>query len=330
MRAVRANGAGGTEVLEIVSMPDPEPAEGQLLVRVAAAGINRADIAQRQGTYDPPPGASHVLGLEVAGEVVACGPAVEGWSVGDTVCAVIAGGGYAELALVPAACALPVPSTLSLTEAAAIPEVFTTVHDNLVTRGRLAVGERVLIHGGGSGIGTAAIQIARDRGCEIFVTVGSPEKIAACRELGADHVILYRDVHFPDEIARLTDGAGVDVILDIVGAAYLGPNLSSLRDEGRLVVIATLGGRLAELDLYELHLRRLTVTGSTLRRRTVAEKAVVADRLRAEVLPGFETGRFRPVIHRVLPLEEVAQAHQLLESSTHVGKVVLAIASVDA
>lgn len=325
MQAVVAEGAGGTEVLTFREFSDPEPGETDLLVRVRAAGVNRADILQRQGLYDPPPGISSVLGLEVAGEVVACGSRVESWSIGDRVCAVTSGGGYAELAVVPSSVALPIPSQMTFVEAGAIPEVFTTAHDNLITRGRLRPGERVLIHGGASGVGTAAIQLAKDRGAEVFVTVGAAEKVSPCRELGADHVIIHREEDFQEAVGRLTSGEGVDVILDIVGAPYLTSNLACLRYEGRLVVIATMHGHKGHIDLYDLHFRRLTVTGSALRGRSVELKAVLAERLKRDIFPGFESGRFRPVVFEAMPIQDVARAHDLLESSRHVGKVVLTL-----
>jgi putative PIG3 family NAD(P)H quinone oxidoreductase len=325
MRAVMAAEPGGPEVLELTDLPDLSPAPGELLVAVHAAGVNRADVLQRRGLYPPPAGASEVLGLEVSGVVADVGEGVSGWSPGDPVCAVLAGGGYAEQALVPASTALPPPTGLDLVSAAAVPEVFTTAWENLVNRGRLAPGEAVLIHGGGSGVGTAAIQLAKRLGCRVLVTAGSLAKLEECAALGADGGINHRSEDFVERTRALTDGRGVDVVLDIIGADYLAGNIRVLSPGGRLVVIGLMGGAKAELDLGTVMSRRLTVTGSTLRSRSVAEKAVLADGLRKDVWPGFADGTLRPVIDRVLPLAEAAEAHRVMEASEHTGKILLRV-----
>ena len=326
MRAVVVPEPGGPQALRLVRRPDPSPGPGELLVRVMATSVNRADVLQRQGRYPPPAGATEVLGLEAAGEVAAVGPDVEGWAPGDGVCALLAGGGYAELVTVPAAVALPLPPGLSAVQAAAVPEVFATAFDNVLVRGRLVSGETVLLHGGASGVGTAAIQLARRAGARVLVSAGSPRRVDACRALGADDGFVYRDADIPAEVRARTAGRGADVILDVVGGAYLQANLAALAVEGRLVVIGLQGGAGADLDLALVLRRRLTVTGSTLRSRSVAEKAALARRLRDEVWPGFADGSLRPVIDRVLPLERVADAHAALEASQHVGKIVLRVA----
>lgn len=328
MRAITAPEPGGPQALRVVDLPDPQAGRGELLVRVWAAGVNRADVLQRQGRYPPPPGAGDVLGLEVAGQVVAIGPGVEDWRTGDRVCALLAGGGYAELAVVPTATALPWPRGTDAVGAAAVPEVFTTAQDNLFHRGRLARGETVLVHGGGSGVGTAAIQLARRHGCRVLVTAGSPEKLAACADLGAHAGIDYRREDFLERARELTGGRGVDVILDLVGADYLGRNLRALAVEGRLVVIGLQGGGRGEIDLGLLLARRLTMTGSTLRARSVDEKAALAEHMRAQVWPGFADGSLRPVVDRTFPLARAAEAHELMEASGHVGKIVLEVAAV--
>ncbi|MBA3372836.1 MAG: NAD(P)H-quinone oxidoreductase [Euzebyaceae bacterium] len=325
MRAVVATEPGGPEVLRVVQRPDPAPGPAELLVRVAATAVNRADVLQRRGLYPPPPGASDVLGLEASGEVEAVGPGVTGWSVGDPVCAVLPGGGYAELVVVPAGVALPVPSGLSLVEAAAIPEVFTTAYDNVLVRGRLAADETLLVHGGASGVGTAAIQLAKRAGATVLVTAGSPQRVRACVKLGADDGFVYRYADIAAEVRARTDGHGADVILDVVGGAYLGPNLRALAVEGRLVVIGLQGGAKAELDLSLVMTQRLSVAGSTLRARSVAEREPVMAGLLRDVWPGFADGSLRPVVDRVLPLEEAAEAHRVMEASEHIGKIVLRV-----
>ena len=327
MRAVLATEPGGPEVLEVVDLPDPQPGPGEILVRVAAAGVNRADVMQRRGLYPPPPDASPVLGLEMAGTVEAVGPGVDRWGPGDRVCAVLTGGGYAELAVVPAVTALPWPSGCDAVGAAAVPEVFTTVYDNVVRRARLRAGETVLLHGGSSGIGTAGIQLAKRLGCTVLVTAGSEEKLAACRALGADTAINYRDEDFVEAARAATDGRGVDVVLDVVGGPYLDANLRALAVEGRLAIIGLMGGRSAEADLGRMLTRRLTVTASTLRARSVEDKAALARAVEAEVWPGFAEGALRPVIDRTFPLAEAGAAHARMESSAHIGKLVLTVAA---
>ncbi|HVM13340.1 MAG TPA: NAD(P)H-quinone oxidoreductase [Egibacteraceae bacterium] len=327
MKAVVAPEPGGPEALHVLDAPEPRPGPEDLLVAVEATAVNRGDVMQRRGRYPPPRGATEILGLELAGEVVAVGDGVTRWAPGNRVCAVVSGGGYAEYAVVPAAVALPIPDGLTTEEAAALPEVFSTAHDNLFVRGRLTPGEAVLLHGGASGVGTAGIQLARRRGCRVLVTAGSADKIAACINLGADVGINYRTSDFAEVVDDDTDGRGVDVVLDIIGADYLERNLRCLATEGRLVVIGLMGGAKAEVDLSRLLARRLSVTASTLRARSVAEKAAVAERLRRDVWPGFADGSLRPVIDRVLPLEEAAEAHRVMEAGEHVGKIVLRVRS---
>lgn len=325
--AVVAPEAGGPEALQVVDVPEPRHGGEDLLVAVEATAVNRGDVMQRRGRYPPPEGVTEILGLELAGRVVAVGDGVTGWAPGDQVCAVVSGGGYAEYAVVPAAVALPIPDGLTIEEAAAVPEVFSTAHDNLLVRGRLAPGEAVLLHGGASGVGTAGIQLARRRGCRVLITAGSADKIAACVDLGADLGINYRTADFTEVVVEATAGRGVDVVLDIMGADYLERNLRCLATEGRLVIIGLMGGARAEVDLARLLSRRLSVIASTLRARSVAEKAAVAERLRQEVWPGFADGSLRPVIDRVLPLEQAGEAHRVMEAGEHVGKIVLRVRS---
>lgn len=323
MRAVVAPEPGGPDALRIVERPDPVPGPEDLLVAVRATAVNRADLLQREGRYPPPEGASDVLGLELAGEVAEVGSAVRGWQRGDRVCAVVAGGGYADRAVVPAATALPIPAALETVAAAAIPEVFATAYDNALVRGRLGAGETLLVHGGSSGVGTAAIQLAVRAGARVLVTASSEKKIAACRTLGADAGIDYSTQDFVEEARNLTEGRGVDVVLDLMGGEYLDRNLRALAVEGRLVVIGLMGGAKAELNMARLLTRRLTVTASTLRSRSVDERAALARRLVDDVWPGFDDGSLRPVIDQVLPLDRVAEAHARMASSSHIGKIVL-------
>lgn len=323
MRQIRFEGAGGPEVIALESVAVPRPGPGQVLIAVRAAGVNRPDCLQRAGGYPPPPGATDVPGLEVAGTIVACGDGVEGWRVGDRACALLASGGYAEYCVAEAALCLPVPAPLSLVEAAGVPETFFTVYDNVFTRGRLRAGETLLVHGGSSGIGSTAIQLAKAAGAHVFATAGSAEKCAFCRSLGADLAIDYRQEDFVEEVRRHTDGRGVDVILDMVGGAYIGRNVSLLAVEGRLVQIAFLKGAKAELDLRPVMMRRLTITGSTLRPRSVALKAEIAEALRDKVWPLLESGAVKPVIHATFPLARAREAHELMESSAHQGKILL-------
>ncbi len=316
---------GGPESMRLARGPVPQPGEGEVLVRVAAAGVNRPDVMQRKGLYPPPAGASPHLGLEVAGEVAAAGPGAS-WTVGTQVCGLANGGGYAEYCVVPAAQCLPWPKGYDAVRAGAVPETFFTVWANLFDIGRLRAGESVLIHGGSSGIGTTAIQLAHARGARVYVTAGSAEKCEACVRLGADAAINYKAADFADSIRQFTNGAGVDVVLDMVGGPYAQRNLRSLAMDGRLVVIAFLGGSKAEpFDLAPIMLRRLTVTGSTMRPRTAAQKGDIAQSLLREVWPMLEDGRVAPVIHGVFPLAEAAAAHRLMESSEHTGKIMLTV-----
>jgi putative PIG3 family NAD(P)H quinone oxidoreductase len=323
MRYVGLAAPGGPEALTLATGPVPRPAAGEVLIRVAAAGVNRPDILQRTGNYPPPPGASPLLGLEVSGTIAALGPGVTEWREGDPVCALVAGGGYAEYCVAPAPQCLPVPRGLSLISAAGLPETFFTVWSNVFDRGRLAAGESFLVHGGSSGIGTTAIQLARAFGARVFATAGSPEKCAVCVELGAERAIDYRQEDFTAIIKEMTQGRGVDVILDMVGGPYVEKNLRALAIEGRLVQIAFLQGSKVTLDLAHVMMRRQTITGSTLRPRPVADKAAIANRLREEVWPLIEAGKVRPVIDRTFPLAEAAAAHRLMESSRHIGKILL-------
>ena len=315
---------GDPEVLRPVERPDPIPAPGEVLIDVAAAGVNRPDVMQRQGHYPPPPGASDIPGLEVAGVVESVGDGVTSWRAGDAVCALVSGGGYATKCVAPAAQCLPVPAPLDLVAAAALPETFFTVWTNVFDRGRLQAGETALFHGGSSGIGTAAIQLAKARGARVFATAGSPEKCRACERLGAERAIDYRSEDFVETVRTLTAGRGVDLILDIVGGSYVNRNLGALAMDGRLVVIGFMEGEpTASIDLRRILGRRLTITGSALRPRTVAEKGVIAESLRREVWPLLERGAVKPIVYRTFPLAEAAAAHRLMESSEHVGKIVL-------
>ncbi|MCS6854051.1 MAG: NAD(P)H-quinone oxidoreductase [Elioraea sp.] len=328
MRHIAMVGTGGPEVLALAEGPVPEPGPGEVLIEVHAAGVNRPDIAQREGRYPPPPGASPILGLEVAGVIAAVGTGVEGWQAGDRVCALVNGGGYAEFVAVPAPQCLPIPAGYDFVRAAAIPETYFTVWANLFERGRLARGETALIHGGTSGIGTTAIQLAHEFGATVYATAGSAEKCLACLRLGAAAAIDYRAQDFVEEVKRLTDGRGVDVILDMVGGDYIPRNIRCLALDGRLVIIAFLrGSKVAEMDFLPVMTRRLTVTGSTMRPRTTAQKGAIAEALLRVVWPVLEAGRCGPVIHTVFPLAEAAAAHRLMESSQHIGKIVLAVRS---
>jgi NADPH2:quinone reductase len=322
MAAIEILQPGGAEVLQLRRRSVPWPGPGEVLVRVAAAGINRPDVMQRRGLYPPPPGASDIPGLEIAGEVVTVGEGVAGPIPGDKVCALVAGGGYAEYCTAAAPLCLPVPKRLSPVEAAALPETFFTVWTNVFERGGLQPGESLLVHGGTSGIGTTAIQLAREFGAEVFATAGSPEKCAFCEGLGAK-AINYRAEDFVERVRELTHGRGVDLILDMVGGPYLRRNLDSLATGGRLVLIAVQGGPKTEINLLPVLLRRLTITGSTLRPRSVPEKAGIAAALKREVWPLLEAKRVQPIIHATFPLAEAAEAHRLMESSRHIGKIVL-------
>ena len=323
MRIVEITEPGPPDGLRIGTRPVPVPGSGEVLIRVAAAGVNRADTMQRKGNYPPPPGASDVLGLEVSGTVAAVGQGVSDLVVGDEVCALLTGGGYAEYCLAPAPQCLPIPAGVSLVDAAALPEAYATVWTNVIDRGRLEEGESLLVHGGSSGIGTVAIQLARLFGARIFATAGTPAKCAACVELGAERAIDYRAEDFAAVLAEATGGRGVDLILDMVGGAYLERNLASLAIEGRLVIIALMEGAQAELDLARLMSRRLTVTGATLRARSIAQKAEIMMALRARVWPRFASDELRPIVHATYPLAEAAEAHRVMESSVHTGKLLL-------
>jgi NADPH2:quinone reductase len=322
MRAVEITEPGGPEVLKIADRPVPEPGQGQVVIRVAWAGVNRPDALQRAGAYAPPPGASDLPGLEASGEIVAVGPGAEGWSVGDKVCALLPGGGYAEYVATPAAHCLPVPDGMGLKEAACLPETFFTVFSNVFTRGGLKGGERFLVHGGSSGIGTTAIQLAHAFGARVFATAGSADKCAACTGLGAERAINYRDEDFV-EILKAEGGA--NLILDMVGGDYLPRNVAALADDGRLVQIAFLQGPKVEMNFAPLMVRRLTITGSTLRPQSDLAKARIAQDLREAVWPLLDAGRIAPVMDSAFALEDAAKAHARMESSEHIGKIVLEV-----
>ena len=331
MTCIVHGAGGGPEVMVPGTAPRPSPAADEVLIRVAAIGVNRPDVLQRSGAYPPPPGASPLLGLECAGEVVEIGAAVTAYKPGDKVCALTNGGAYAEYCTAPAAQTLPWPKGFDALRAAALPETFFTVWANRfgtshALGGRLAAGESVLIHGGSSGIGVTAIQLAKAFGATVITTVGSEAKCEAVLGFGADHAINYREHDFAEEVKRLTEGRGVDVVLDMVGAPYFGRNMRSLRMDGRLVLIAFLGGEMAaNLDLRPIMLKRLTVTGSTMRPRTTAQKGEIAEALRSKVWPLLEAGTCAPHIHATFPLAEAVAAHALMESSQHIGKIMLTV-----
>jgi len=326
MQVVEIAGTGGPEQLRLARRATPSPGAEEVLIRVAAAGVNRPDVMQRQGKHPPPPGASDIPGLEVAGEIVALGTEVRTWRIGDRVTALLAGGGYAGFAVAAAPLCLPVPQGFSWVEAAALPETFFTVWTNLFERGRCAAGETVLIHGGTSGIGTTAIQLARAWGARVYATAGTADKARACERLGAERGIDYRREDFVAVLADLTAGRGVDLILDMVAGSYVERNLQAAALEGRIVTIALLGGERADIDMSLILRKRLTLTGSTLRQRSVAQKAAIAAALRSAVWPLLDAGRVRPVIAATLPLAEAAAAQALMETSTHIGKIVLTVA----
>ncbi len=324
MKAVEISRPGGPEVLRLVERPDPVPGPGDVLINVAAAGVNRPDAMQREGKYPPPKGASDIPGLEVSGRIAAIGPGVTRWRAGDEVMALLSGGGYATRAIAPEAQCLPIPRGLSLIEAAAVPETFLTVWTNVFERGALKPGETLLVHGGASGIGTTAIQLARALGSTVYTTAGSDERCRALEALGASAAINYRSTDFAARIAELTAKRGVDVILDIVGGPYLERNIASLARDGRLVMIGFMGGTEASFDARQIILRRLTITGSTLRIRTVEEKGAIARQLETHVWPLIEQRKVRPIIHATYPLEHAAAAHAALDEG-HVGKIVLTV-----
>lgn len=324
MRQIRFREAGGPEVLALETVPLPQAGPGQVLIAVAAAGVNRPDIQQREGKYPPPKGATEIPGLEVAGRVVALGEGVTTPAIGDEVCALTISGGYAEFAVAEAGQCLPKPGPLSLIEAGGLPENYFTVYSTVIERGRLKAGESFLVHGGSSGIGSTAIQIARQHGARVFATAGSGEKCEFCRELGAEAAINYREADFVEEVKRLTGGNGVDVILDMVGAPYLAKNLSALAIEGRLVQIAFMQGyKVDAFSMTPIMMKRLTFTGATLRARPKPEKAAIANGLARDVWPLLESGTIKPIIHATFPLEQARQAHELMESSAHLGKIML-------
>lgn len=324
MKAVAIREPGGPDVLELREIGTPVPGQGEILIRVEAAGVNRPDTIQRMGLYPPPPGAPETPGLEVAGEVIATGPGVTRWKSGARVCALVGGGGYAEYCLAHETHAMPIPKGLSAVEAAALPETFFTVWTNVFERGALKAGETFLIHGGTSGIGTTAIQLAVDFGARVIATAGSAEKCAACEKLGAE-AINYRDKDFTAEVKCLTGGRGADVILDMVGGDYIQKNIMSAAPDGRIVSIAFLNGPTAEVNFMPVMLKRLTLTGSTLRPRSIEEKAALASALEAKVWPLIEGGRVKPLVDSTFPLADAAKAHALMESSGHIGKIVLTV-----
>ena len=325
MLAIEIRHPGGPEELVPTDRPRPVPGPGEVLIKVAAAGVNRPDVMQRLGKYPPPPGASDIPGLEIAGTIEAIAADAGEWRPGDRVCALVAGGGYAEYAAVPAPQCLPLPRGFDFTKAAALPETFFTVWGNVYDRGRLAPGESLLVQGGTSGIGVTAIQMARATGNRVFATAGTAEKCAACERLGAERAINYREADFVAAIKEATDARGVDVILDMVGGEYLARDIDALAVDGRLVQIATLGGPRAQINMVPVLHRRLTITGSTLRSRSVAEKGAIARALGERVWPLLDSGRVAPVIHATFPLRAAADAHRVMEADTHIGKLVLVV-----
>jgi putative PIG3 family NAD(P)H quinone oxidoreductase len=324
MRQIEFDGAGGPDVIRVALVPVPKPGPGKVLVEVVAYGINRPDCIQRLGVYPPPPGESQIPGLEIAGRVVALGEGVTTLKPGDEICALVGSGGYAEYCVADAALCLPKPKALSLTEAAGVPENAFTVYDNVFTRGRLAKGETFLVHGGSSGIGTTAIMYAKHAGATVIATAGSEDKCRYCRTIGADHAIDYRTQDFVAEVQRITEKRGVDVILDMVGGPYIAKNISLLALDGRLVQIAFLqGSMVGEFNYLPVMVKRLTLTGSTLRPRTLAQKTAVAKALQKDIWPLYDAGTVKPVVHATFPLEETRQAHEMMESSAHLGKIIV-------
>ena len=323
MIAIEIREPGGPEVLVPVERQTPAPAAGEVLIKVAAAGVNRPDVFQRLGRYPPPPGVTDIPGLEVSGIITEVAGGAGSFRVGDAVCALVAGGGYAEYCVAPAPQCLPAPRGLELVDAAAIPETFLTVWTNVFERGRLQAGESILVHGGSSGIGTTAIQLARSFGARVFATAGSADKCAACERLGAERCINYREADFVAVVRELTAGRGVDVVLDMVGGAYFARNVDVLAAEGRLVEIATLQGNKAELNIQTIMQRRLTITGSTLRARPIADKGTIAEAVHRHVWPLLESGAVRPIVYATFPLRDASAAHRMMESSAHIGKLVL-------
>ncbi|CAB1085428.1 Quinone oxidoreductase (EC [Olavius algarvensis Delta 1 endosymbiont] len=326
MRYIDIYQPGEPQVMEIKEGETPDPAKGEVLIRVSAAGVNRPDVMQRQGLYPPPPGASPILGLEVSGEVVAIGEDVSAWSISDRVCALTNGGGYAEYVAVPAGQCLPLPEGLPMAEAAALPETFFTVWTNVFDRAGLKPGESFLVHGGSSGIGTTAIQMAKALGSKVFTTAGSAEKCAACQRLGADVAVNYTEQDYVKVLMEATDGQGVDVILDMVGGDYVARNLELAAEDGRVVSIAFLNGSQVEIDMMQILRKRLTVSGSTLRPRTPEAKAGIAQKLRAKIWPLIESQKIKPLIAARFALADAVEAHKLMESSKHIGKIILTVA----
>ncbi len=325
MKAIEIREAGAPEVLQIGRRPIPEPARDEVLIRVAAAGVNRPDVLQRMGGYPPPPGASDIPGLEIAGEVVAIGPEAANLTVGREVTALVTGGGYAEYCVASARQCLPIPNGLSLLEAAALPETYFTVWSNIFDRGGLQAGETFLVQGGSSGIGTTAIQMAKASGAKVLATAGSAEKCRVCEELGAARAINHREEDFVAIAKEKTGGKGVNILLDMVGGSYIQRDIAALAPDGRLVFIAFLGGSKAEVNFLPVMLKRLTITGSTLRARSVDFKAAIAEKLLEKIWPLLEKGEMQPLIHKSFPLERAAEAHALMESSTHIGKIMLTL-----
>ncbi len=325
MKCIEISKPGGPEVLVLAERPAPAPKAKEILIKVAAAGVNRPDVLQRMGHYPVPPDASDLPGLEIAGEVAACGDGVTLWKPGDKVCALVHGGGYAEYCVAPEVQALPMPKGLTATQAASLPETFFTVWSNVYDRGRLAPGESLLVQGGSSGIGVTAIQMAAAMGNRVFATAGSDEKCAACIRLGAEKAVNYKTQDFLAEIKAATGGKGVNVILDMVGGNYVPKELKCLADDGRLVFIAFLGGQKTELDISELMRRRLVMTGSTLRPRPVEFKGAIARRLKEVIWPLIEAGKIKPEIYKTFPLAQASEAHRLMETSQHIGKIVLTV-----
>jgi len=323
MRAIEIKTPGGPEMLVMGERPMPVPAKGEVLIKVAAAGVNRPDVFQRQGNYAPPPGASDIPGLEVAGEIVSGDLAASKFSIGDQVCALVAGGGYAEFCVAPVAQCLPIPQGLSLIEAAGLPETYFTVWSNVFDRARLSGEESFLVHGGASGIGTTAIQMAHAMGHTVYTTVGSDERAQAVLALGADHAINYKTKDFVEEIKALTAGKGVNVILDMVAGDYIKRDMKCLADDGRIVIIATLGGGKSEFNATELMVRRLTITGSTLRARPISFKADIAQALEQRIWPLLVAGKIKPIIHTTMPLDQASQAHTMMEAGEQIGKIIL-------
>lgn len=333
MQAIHMTSPGGPDVLTLNSMSVPQPKPNEVLIKVGAAGVNRPDVMQRKGNYPAPPGASEVLGLEIAGEIVAIndenGNSVSkhsnGFSIGDRVCALVAGGGYAQYCTAPVEQCLPIPKGLDYIQAAAIPETFFTVWTNVFDRAALKPGETILVHGGSSGIGTTAVQLATALGCRVYATAGSDDKCAAVRNLGAVDCFNYKTQDFVEEVKKATNDVGVNVVLDMVAGSYVNRNLKSLADEGRAVIIALQGGSKGEIDMAQILMRRLTLTGSTLRQRPIQYKADIANALKQKVWPLFEKGTIKPIIHSVFTLDKANKAHALMESSQHIGKIVLEI-----